>query len=816
MEKYLPYCVADDRFYDDPAAAGVERLGAPLVADPDPVSGYASGDSGPWRIHRAPGHLPAAGWKVHVSARPERAAHIVATALDACAELAVTAKHLRTRRLVELSQSKYADNRASGKVLVAYPADDATLTRLVRELAARLSGEPGARIPGDVLAVGSPIGLRHGAFVEAWVLDATGTVQPARMSADGLVVDTRGAGAGAQPPTEPPIVAELRRVRAQYDDAQRLDVTEVSVLHRSNAGGVYAARWPDGRRVVLKEARHHTGFDAAGVDAATRLRHEAAALRRLSGSGLAPEPVELLTRGDSDFLVMEHVDGPSLTKLSSVRNPAVVPSAPRAEYDAWVESCVDRLTTMVGRMHSLGVVHRDIHPGNVIDTDDRLVLVDFESSAVDGVSVGRGIQNPLVPDPDDLGPSADVSALERLAGLLVSPHFLLSVRRPELADELVDDARNPARGGPVDRRAADRLVAGIARHATPGRRDRLFPGDIAQFAGPTAGIGLLHGAAGVCAALGAMGRPVDPTWLDWLVDRALDRLAHPLPGLADGLHGVAVVLAGLGREEVAVRVARRLLDAPPLLAATWAGGTSGALVGQADVAVRTGDPLLLEHALELAEHVLDQVDAGSGAGQRPGLLDGWSGVALGLVRAADLLVGTGPDPDRLLAAAHRALDRERVDLVRVDGGLWARDRGRLMPYLGVGSAAFGLAAQALARRGRPVDGGDRDVAEVVETLAGPTCAQAGLLHGRAGQCLVLEALAPGHEAAAAHRRRLSWYEVPEGPHASLLLGDQLLRCSADLATGSAGAALAHSTNADALTRVLGLPALAEPKVVSRG
>ena len=118
-----------------------------------------------------------------------------------------------------------------------------------------------------------------------------------------------------------------------------LEIDDVVVLHRSNGGAVYRARWKGGPTVVLKEAQRHTGLDAGGVDAATRLLHEHAVLTRLSGTGIVPEALDRVTVGSSEFLVMEYVEGQLLSASLAAHHPGSTTGSPMssASYRAWVE-----------------------------------------------------------------------------------------------------------------------------------------------------------------------------------------------------------------------------------------------------------------------------------------------------------------------------------------------------------------------------------------------------------------------------------------------------------------------------------------------
>lgn len=857
--RHLAHADADPDFYDDvwqvPCDAA-DVLGPAVVPERVEVS-----DQGPWRVYRTPCLLPDSGWKVHVSCVPSRAEHVVPLVVAEALAEDLTCKHLRTRRLVAATQAKYAEPSGAGKVVTVYPVDEPSLARIVARLTVLLAGEPGARVLSDVPVDGAPVSVRFGAFRGVRHVDAQGRWGIGRVgdTGTGSAADDRSPHSGCRgAAVVPALVAALRDAASARDGDAVLPVTDVRVVHRSNAGGVYTATWEDGRRVVLKEARRHTGFDLAGSDAVTRLRHERSALERLAGTGVVPEVVAHHAAGDSEFLVMEHVAGPTVTSGMATGHPAAVPGADAAAYRAWVDAVVTRTGEALAVLHAHGVSHRDVHPGNVIECDGRVVLVDLESSALDGVAVAKGVATALSSTGDDVTPAADLAALARMGALLVNPQYALTARRPELAAELtgvgeadlagpdgvghgggaVADPGAPAAPCRPTPPCPERLVAGLHVAADTARHDRLLPSDVAGFSVPGGGLGLLHGAGGVLATLAATGRPVPDAWRAWLVERSL---AAPwlAPGLADGAEGVALCLARLGELDAARVLVSRWADRESA-SPWWSRGSAGRALAHAELADRLDEPALVASALDLVADTLECVEADvPPPGVRAGLLDGWAGVGLAMLRVAECIDGLAGDgvTTRLRAAAHRAMRRE-CQAVRVRAGAWlASDGTRVLPYLGTGSAALGLLAAALG--GRPDSGlpatdsapdpaavtPDEAVTGVVRALELRSVAGAGLLHGRAGLLATLTVVAPDHPAVTLHRERLGWYTVPVtgtsrrhhplAEDADLLLGDQNIRCSADLGSGAAGAILVGhddvATTAAAVTAVLALPVVERPR-----
>lgn len=800
----------------DPPGPGTDDLRDALDEVP---AGWTVDTAGPWVRYRSPHPLPDAGWKVHVSAVPDRARTVIPRVVAICVELGLSVKTLRSTSLVQRMQGKYAPLAHCAKTVTIYPRDARDCERLIAALSDALRDEPRSLVPGEIPITGLPVSVRYGAYVETWTTGADGRPVPGVRTGGSTRVDHRG-GAGHMSDAEPAVIARHRR-RAEADAGPGLPIAAPVLVSRTGCGALYRAVWHDGSQVIVKEARHHSGYEADGSTAVTRLRHEHRALGRLTGSGVAPEAVAYLSQGGSDFLVMTDLGDRSLMEAISRDHPLGVPGAePTAldRYSQWADSVLARIADLVDRMHRRGVVHRDLHPGNVVVGADSVALIDFESAAVDGTAVTHDVRNPMFAagsDPRDVSAAVDMTALARLALVVRDPTAVLLAHRPDLAPTFADDTGRvllPGAPGPSSSAVGtdvDELADGIVACADPGRGDRLFPGDIAQFAAPGVGVGLLHGACGVLLALRAVGRrEVRGQWRSWLADRVEESTTWPR-GLADGADGIAMALALLGEPSWAARVAERALAQVSITTTPWWGaGHAGMAVAAAELN-RAGtplDPAALDAHLDAVQAAIDAPN--TPAGHRPGLLSGWSGVALALLRVAQL---SSPETAaRCRALAVTAVRRELPAVVPVGTGVLLRDRGGLMPHLGVGTAALGCAIHALGDAAAPDI--RRWTHQTRETLRVPLVLGGGLLRGRTGIVLALRRIAGQDPMISEHRRRLGWHVVPRripgGPDRTvhLMLGEHLLRHSADLGTGAAGALLALApTHADPLATVLRFP-----------
>ena len=237
-----------------------------------------------------------------------------------------------------------------------------------------------------------------------------------------------------------------------------------------------AVREADGRRVAVKVAH----ADPESVEAAVR---EAS----LSGAAASAHvvPVEsCLPVGDGRVaLVMPLLRGGSLDRLVAARGHL----APGE-----VVTVLAPVAGALGRLHSLGVVHGDLSPGNVLlDLDGRPFLADLGLGRVVGdaplaVWGTDGYVAPEVLMGDDPTPASDVYALGALGWLCLTgsapgppglrPPLAELSRAGEAAARLVEVVGSAVAASPESRPTADELAWALF-HAADAAPLHLVRGD---------------------------------------------------------------------------------------------------------------------------------------------------------------------------------------------------------------------------------------------------------------------------------------------------------------------------------------------------
>jgi hypothetical protein len=845
LERYVAFSAADRFFYepmerlaDSPSRFDAARRSAP--------PGWTRTERDVWVALSPMGvKLPRQGWKVHVSVELAHASAVIDQVWEYCVANGISFKFLRSGDIYLMGNAKYASRTSSGKLAALYPVSVAQLHSILDDLSVTLKRYSGPYILSDLRWGAGPLYIRYGGFVERYCASATGEPVPAveRTDDGALVPDERGPVFGI--PEWAPVPGFIADAVEAFDtdDGPALPYEVEEALHFSNSGGIYRARDPrTGRTVVLREARPGAGLDHAGNDAVSRLTRARMILEELAGLDFVPQLLADFTSWGHHFLVEEYITGETLRQYMVRCNPSVRPDPSAAELQAYTESILGILSQLdhaLAVLHARGIVFGDLQLQNIIvRPDGRIVLIDFETAFHPESDPVPTIATYGFSSPEHrTGVAIDSYAMDCLRLAVFLPLTEMLDHDPGKAGQLADSAAElfglPAgytrhlrmglarRSAPTNRDAIERfgqdlvtgtsypglraaLVAAITASATPARTDRLFPGDVDQY--PYGGHTLAHGAAGVLYALRACGAAADPEHVQWLVDAA-GRARFPRPGLYDGLHGTGYVLHRLGRSGEALNVIDHAIGLVKQDGRTTVGlfsGLSGIALVLLRLARATGDSSLRTVAVELADRTAQAVRAGDDAsGVMPhvgvGLLRGCSGPALLFL---DLYTDTG---DRgFLDLAATALDRDLLHCeIAGDGSVNLHDdRNRLLPYLGEGSAGVGLALHAYLQH--------RDDERLRSLLAGirraariPFTIQPGLFRGRAGLITFLSqaGVAADADAVRMHLRHLSWHAAPFAEGVSFA-GENLLRLSMDLGTGTAGVLLAIASAVGNITDAL--------------
>jgi predicted Ser/Thr protein kinase len=138
----------------------------------------------------------------------------------------------------------------------------------------------------------------------------------------------------------------------------------VSRLGEGGMGVVHLGLDAHGRAVAIKVLRPHVAYDP---EARWRLEREVDTLGRIRSSRVAAV-VDSDIAGDRPYLVTRYVAGPSLDDVVTDEGPLGPDELVRLGRG---------LVEALEAIHAVGVVHRDLKPGNVLLEDGEPVVIDF-------------------------------------------------------------------------------------------------------------------------------------------------------------------------------------------------------------------------------------------------------------------------------------------------------------------------------------------------------------------------------------------------------------------------------------------------------
>jgi serine/threonine protein kinase len=156
------------------------------------------------------------------------------------------------------------------------------------------------------------------------------------------------------------------------------------------------------------------------------LRHEAQAQAAVQHPGL-PAVFTIGRHGALDFLVMERIRGIGLDETLAQRH-RIDARLPLGETIRILLAMADVLAAV----HTLGCVHRDVKPGNVLLAAQRVVLTDFGLSRAEG----EAPDDPAAGSPNYMAPESILDHVERGAGHRVDLYALGVIAFEMLAGRL--------------------------------------------------------------------------------------------------------------------------------------------------------------------------------------------------------------------------------------------------------------------------------------------------------------------------------------------------------------------------------------------
>lgn len=785
-----------------------------------------------WSYYYPPSiDIPDQGWKIHVSAVPDREIELLQAVSNHLFSRQTPFKHLVSDGLFLRSNSKYADRGSSGKFITVYPSGDSDFCELLDELEDLTGSFDGPYILSDTKYKEGPVFFRYGGFKYSIMLDEDGLQALAIHDEDGtLVKDVREPRF-----VVPDFVAIPKKITKQVASRLHPDKAELDKglypyrversLHFSNGGGVYlAVNTLDGSRAVLKEARRFAGFTSRTEDACVRLRHERDVLKQLGICDFVPKILAYLRVADHEFLAESYIEGVSLQSWIASEYPFSLESNRVAGYYAKAAVLRKSIVEVVDAVHSYGLALMDISPNNFLVTPDlNVYLVDFEGfRKLDASDVGVLGTPGFMPmagcvnsERDSYGllclllylwapswtnsfsPETLLARARRVASLFPTEEYRqISSLISKVPKRLLEPRLNYYQLGYREDSCLDDVVSalasGVAAMRMAGRTsDRLYPGDATQFLHDELGmLDIETGATGIALMLSRTGADVSAD-MQWILD-GLRHLSHParFHGLLRGEVGIISALVQMGYEEAVQELLPASLPDVPVMDVSVRTGLAGTVLALLDIYDRTGSATafsLLREASNMLKYAIDEdkdpISPASETGNAFGLFDGWCGAA---IACRELSFAFGKERVEWLNRMNLCLSRDlEKSCLSDEDSRYVSYAGVNFGYLSEGSAGL-LYALALCA---PLEHGV-EIKQIEKSLRMRVALNGTLFHGIGGIVASLLPVCGPHSSRIQTLLRETvgcfFFRKADATNEWYTLGDGGACLSADYSSGSAG------------------------------
>lgn len=611
MNQVVPALVVDPNYYEPIDNYKPNASYSTFVDESLPTS-WRVKSSGVWQYCYPPQtRTPLQGWKIHISGTYKNAREILHLSTPIFVEGNTSFKFASDESMFELMSSKTWSRSSSGKLITAYPQSTEDFKVLLEILYNSLKGFEGPYILTDrKYRDCSVLFYRYGGFQALNKKCNNGQNIPQIISPSGdYEPDKRQPYFSLPDWVEDPFSDEDGN--SDGDGEYSLKDNRYRVLRAlafSNAGGVYdAIDTNSDELVVIKEARPNIGTNRYGLDASILLQKEYRLLRKLEKREISAKPIDFFSDWEHSFLAQEKIQGITLTKWVSQNCIALHPAATTEEVKNWFKKVIRvclNLSKALKVLHEEGIIFGDLSPNNVIvNTNDlSLRLIDFEGACElnkdtppnlftpgyataerskrgtllfqdDYYSLGSLFLALLFPINSLIGikedvreiimrsykaeygiPTSFIEIIDCLMGT-ASPSALI-INRVVKELEIMDKSHSTLKlhsfkmGESLNIGELTQLRDGLTKHALNiaryQRNDRLFPCSF-KYTNP---LSIDHGALGVAHIVQNIHGDIPLELRAWIEKQTVN-LNQYVPGLYNGLAGIALILKQIGMTEEA-------------------------------------------------------------------------------------------------------------------------------------------------------------------------------------------------------------------------------------------------------------------------
>ena len=708
--------------------------------------GWHLEDQGIWTfVFNEANEFPDQGWKIHISAIPQNAREILQKTVPILVSNKVNFKFACNEFVLTLLNSKNWSRGGSGKFITIYPPER-LFKPLIQELYNELHSYVGPYILSDMrYRDAKVIYYRYGGFQPMEKLTVEGYKISLIKTPEGeFIQDNR-------PPfyNPPPWVKDPFGQEPRYEENILLN-NRYKVLFPisfSNSGGVYkAVDTFNNQEVIIKEARPFVNLQE-NISAKDLLEKEFEILKRIEDLGIAPKPISYFKEWEHFFLVEEFIKGMDLREYVVVNSPILKTNPEFEDYKNYFRSYRKiflNLIDSIEKLHSRGIIFRDLSHNNIIIQDDLSVkLIDFESAYLMGSDRWIQIFTPGFASPSQILNemprfSDDIYSIgENLMSAIFPINQFFSLApdaRDRYLKDIIVDMNFPTKlkkiisistsgGDRVDLRflktslrklrfpkpfkrqtsvltdaEINRMIKGIRKYlfnSNKWERELGTPFPLYAEAYLTNIYSVAYGVSGILLSMLKCGFSPHKKQLEWFANQDFDDRDIP-PGLYMGLSGIAWTLLKLGHEELGIKVFDKALSHPLVSdSVDMFYGMAGIGITSLQFYRKLGEDIYLSHAVQLSETISNKLEEadnllhfkGTDGDVHYGYAHGTSGVALFM-----LYLYLATKDERFLNLSQRLMDFDLSHAVDYKDAIsWHPSKehsSTVMPYVKYGTSGI--------------------------------------------------------------------------------------------------------------------------------
>ena len=313
--------------------------------------------------------LPAQGWKIHISVRPNDLFQTIKVVSRLAIEHGYSFKvPIKWHVALKIAYGSYG-NLMQGKEITIYPAcqEESKLQSLCQVLDEQIHTAQYCDIITDIHYNSGNVFLRYGGFGKLARYDEYGKRVTQVIDYEGNKVDDLRLPYRYKPEwvTLPKF---LTSSALTYEESMLpTNITGIELLQKRVGTTVFTARY-NGQEVILKLAMKNRMFDEAGRSNAYRLLHEARITKKVPEIVNHPKIFKILDLSGNVLLVEDLIHGKTLEQLIRSR-------------EVWqnIWNIFIKIALQIKRLNDAGIAFRDLSPTNIlIDEKGEPFLIDFE------------------------------------------------------------------------------------------------------------------------------------------------------------------------------------------------------------------------------------------------------------------------------------------------------------------------------------------------------------------------------------------------------------------------------------------------------